>query len=446
MTGDKYLSRKTLGTELADGNSVFPELNCHPFSAFCWVGMRRNPSKSNIGSSRSVAGSVFVASALIFFGFSLALSSAATKTWNSSSSSLWLTDANWSASGVPGSGDTALFNGALNPLGGIIDIQLKNGEVTTVGAISLTLASASITIGNSETKGNDSPKFLQLNGQTINSEANTILANATTSATTLTIQNLVGVGNKNLNLRLGNTTNVIQATANNSIAISSNIAELNAGSGITFQGGGTLTLSGTNTFSGATNIVAGTLVASAANALQSTSSVTVNNGGTLLLAGSGSINRVNNAAGLTLAGGTASMAGLSGASETMASLTLTSNSTLDFGTGSSNSFSFTSGIFGLATNTLAIRGWTGPIGSVSQDFLTYGGSGLSSTELANISFYDDSNVFLGTGQQISFGSPAFQVYPVPEPTTIFGALALVGLVGYRERRRLVGLVRARVGR
>ena len=58
--------------------------------------------------------------------------------------------------------------------------------------------------------------------------------------------------------------------------------------------------------------------------------------------------------------------------------------------------------------------------------------------LGSISFYNDAGGLIGTGKEVSFGNGtySFEVVPVPEPTTIFGALALVGLVGYRERRRL----------
>ncbi len=53
--------------------------------------------------------------------------------------------------------------------------------------------------------------------------------------------------------------------------------------------------------------------------------------GTLLLGGS---ERISDASTLTLGGGTFSLEGLHGATETLASLTLSAHSTLDFGTGS----------------------------------------------------------------------------------------------------------------
>ena len=58
-----------------------------------------------------------------------------------------------------------------------------------------------------------------------------------------------------------------------------------------------------------------------------------------------------------------------------------------------------------------------------------------------IFFSDAGSTALGSqAGQISFGGNQ-ELVPVPEPTTIFGALALLGLVGYRERRRLGALLR-----
>jgi len=56
-------------------------------------------------------------------------------------------------------------------------------------------------------------------------------------------------------------------------------------------------------------------------------------------------------------------------------------------------------------------------------------------ERAQISFFDDAGVYRGTGQEISFGGTQ-ELVPIPEPTTVLGGLLLVGLIGYRERRRL----------
>ena len=217
--------------------------------------------------------------------------------------------------------------------------------------------------------------------------------------------------------------------------------------GLSKKGNGTLTLSGNNTFTGATTIATngGTLVAAAAGALGGTSGITVNSGGTLLLAGAGAIDRVNNGAGLALAGGTLSMAGLSSSSETLGALTLSANSTIDFGVGNTNSLTFAS--LSLGAFNLVVTHWTGTYytagettdhGPASQDRLLFTiDPSLNAAQLSQISFYNDAGNFIGTGKEINFGGPT-ELVPVPEPSTWIAGSLMVGLIGYRERRRLAG--------
>ena len=208
--------------------------------------------------------------------------------------------------------------------------------------------------------------------------------------------------------------------------------------GVTKAGAGTMTVTGASTFTGATTVNAGTLEAGAAGALAATTAITVNNTGTLLLSGTG--DRVNNSAGLTLNGGTLNTGGLS---ETMGALTLSADSTIDFGAGNASELTFTT--LTLGGNNLNIWNWTttngyipdgGTAGDGLRDRLLFTTLGtLSATELSEIHFFSGAGTgALGDGVQISFGGNQ-ELVPVPEPTTIFGALALVGLVGYRERRR-----------
>jgi hypothetical protein len=180
--------------------------------------------------------------------------------------------------------------------------------------------------------------------------------------------------------------------------------------------------------------------------------VTVNTGGTLLFS---STDAINHSATVAVNGGTISMQGLSGASEKMGALTLgTGNSTINFGTGngSSNTLTFAS-LSGLsATNTLTILYWTGSAyspgsttdtaGATAQDHLLFSTDpSLNSSQLADISFYDDSGNFIGNGADLSFGfggTPEIAaVSAVPEPSTIFGGFCLVGLLGWRNRRRIL---------
>ena len=109
-----------------------------------------------------------------------------------------------------------------------------------------------------------------------------------------------------------------------------------SGGGLTKQGTGTLTLTGANTYSGATTINAGILQAGAANAFSASSAVTVNGGtldfnnfnntiaglngaggvtlgsGTLTVSGGGTYNgAISGTGGLTLTGGTLTLTGTS---------------------------------------------------------------------------------------------------------------------------------------
>ena len=234
--------------------------------------------------------------------------------------------------------------------------------------------------------------------------------------------------------------------------------------GFTQSGAGATILSTANSYAGPTTVNAGTLALSAAGTAGSSNggtlgatAITVNTGGTLLLNAS---NAIGTSSLMTLVGGTFNANGQSDGSNSgtaitsgMGNLTLSANSTLDFGVTSSNSTLVYSGL-SLGTYSLAVNDWSGTAyptggtdaGTSAQDrllFTTDPGFGLG-TSISSISFYDQSGNFLGNGQELAFGS-GYEIAPVssvPEPTTVFGALALLGLVGYRERRRLAGLAAA----
>jgi fibronectin-binding autotransporter adhesin len=184
---------------------------------------------------------------------------------------------------------------------------------------------------------------LYLNGTTVSGVpgSNTILVNNTISTnTTLEIGSDLGskAGSAPLAVILGNTTNNISVGNNDQIVILSSVGQANAGSSLTVAGGGAITLSGANSYSGGTTITGSTLVAGyaggASTAQSSTgtsaSNVTLN-GSTLasaplvtsFIAGSVSVGTSNNtiAPGGIGAAGTLAIAG---------TLTLNGSSTLDF--------------------------------------------------------------------------------------------------------------------
>jgi hypothetical protein len=69
---------------------------------------------------------------------------------------------------------------------------------------------------------------------------------------------------------------------------------------------------------------------------------------------------------------------------------------------------------------------------------------LSDLQLGSIQFFSDGgSTMLGSGaHEISFNG-YYEIVPIPEPssTAMLGAAALLGIVGFRERRRWVGMGR-----
>jgi len=202
---------------------------------------------------------------------------------------------------------------------------------------------------------------------------------------------------------------------------------------LTKSGGGTWTLTGTNSFTGSTTINAGTLTVAGSTgaALGATASITINTGGTLLL---GASNQINNSAGMTLNGGTFATGGFSEGTASavgIGALTLTASSHIDFGTGAVGVLSFAS--FSPGLNLLTIDNWTGTaatVGNAGTDRLIF-----DSDQTANLSHYTFTG-YLGA-QEIALGGGFFEIVPVftPEPSTYFAAgLTLLATLYYQRRR------------
>jgi len=165
----------------------------------------------------------------------------------------------------------------------------------------------------------------------------------------------------------------------------------------------------------------------------------VNTGGTLLFSASDAI---NHSATVTMAAGsTISMGSLSNATQTMGALTLNSTGTsvIDFGSGNTNTLDFASltNASALTTGVLNIYDYTG------SDNLLFGTNpSLNSTELGDIVFYSGGagSTEIGTAAEIAFSSSPFAgstgIVPVPEPSTIFWPVCLLGFLGWGNRRRI----------
>lgn len=176
------------------------------------------------------------------------------------------------------------------------------------------------------------------------------------------------------------------------------------------DGASTLTLTGGNTFTGATHVSAGTLDAAgigAHAALGATAAVRVDAGATLLISAD---NQVSDSAAITLSGGTILRG--SGADDVFGNLNLTQASFLDFGSG--------------ATGTLQF-------GTYTPSFLLSVGNFLPGNTLI---FASNLSGTINTGSLFSFShafssnwsGSQFTITAIPEASTLTAAAVLILLL------------------
>jgi hypothetical protein len=123
----------------------------------------------------------------------------------------------------------------------------------------------------------------------------------------------------------------------------------------------------------------------------------------------GGAERISNSSNVVLSGGTFSTGSTTGFSETVGTLSLSANSTIALGTGNhSLTFAASNGVTWTGT-TLTVTGWTGTAGAsgtAGKIFVGNSTSGLTSGQLAKISFdgYSGTATILSTGEVVPEGA------------------------------------------
>ena len=179
-------------------------------------------------------------------------------------------------------------------------------------------------------------------------------------------------------------------------------------------GGGTQVLSGGNTFGGSLTVTNGSRV--------TTGATLVLDSGVELILDSSTFDS-------------------DGFSQGLDSLTLTDDSTLDFGNRSSVlTFASSTANFGdFNSNTLTVTDWTGTIGvsgGVDQFIYANGLSSLANTTTSQIRFIIGPNTYDGLVlSRLDLGINFVEIVPIPEPQTAALVVLAVGLLAMASSRR-----------
>lgn len=305
--------------------------------------------------------------------------------------------------------------GALNKTG--TGTMITSGANTYSGGT--VLAAGTLQLSGSGTLGSTSGS-LTVNGGTLD-----------LNGTNQSVGGLSGSGGTILNNSTGTAKTLTVGTGGGTGSYAGVIADHAAGTGtlaLTKTGAGSQTLTGANTYTGATTVNAGSLFVNGSTA--SGSAVTVNNSGTVL-GGTGTINgTVTVNSGAAILGGTGAVA--SGTLTVANNLTLNANSIIELALGASG-----------AHSTLARTGGTWSFQSAQQftfielgtQATTYNGiiTGLASDPGTEASWIINNAGWAGTFVY-SGGNINLTLTAVPEPATYFSALLTLGAIAWHQRR------------
>ncbi len=315
-----------------------------------------------------------------------------------------------------GTGGSSTYTGSTTVNAGILNMNVSGG--TSVPGDLIINNSAIAFVGSSEQITDTSAVTINSSGRLdVNSFTETIGSLTSASATS---EVFLGDG----------TLTVGDATSTTFAGVISETGD------IVKAGTGTLTLTGTNTFTGDTTIDAGILELNngSGNALDGTANIVINSG-SLLLSGD---NQIVNTANMDLDGG---IFDTDGNDDVLGTLTLSSDSSIDVGTGASIlEFADSSGLeiaWTTSGQILSILDYTGDTNGGGIDQIIFAAQGLTNSQLAAIRFVNP----WGSGLTIGARWEGNEIVPVPEPSTYLGAGLILTLIGWRERRRLLKLIR-----
>jgi len=338
----------------------------------------------------------------------------------SGTNSLW-TNSGILYVGLFGGGNTLTIASEGSVAAASISLGASNGSSGTlnIGSLGGSDAGGTITAGSIDGGlGTGTINFNQTNNVTVTSMitgTNLSLNHLGTGTVTLSGASYSGGTLVSVGALAGSSSGLQGNITNNGIVIfdqgtNGSYAGMLSGSGaVSKAGGGTVTFTTENTYSGGTVINYGTLTlnASSGKAAKNTVSVTVATNATLLISAS---EQVNNSAAVTLSGGTIARGG--GVSETFGTLNLTANSFLNYGSFSESNF--------IQFGSLSMGGFTlGVTGFANQNQLAYSASSLidGASKLSSFTF-DNSYT-------TSFSSGAFTITAIPEASTSAAGLALL---------------------
>ncbi len=296
----------------------------------------------------------------------------------------------YNASGNAATNDGAgiLYLGGNNTFTGTVAVSAGTLRLGNGNALGSTAAGTTVSAG----------AVLDLNGQAVGAEALTISGSGISSGGALINSSTSTAASYSGNIAMTGGTSYGGA---GNMTLSGTLADSGAARSITKVGAGTVTLSGSNSYTGATTVSAGALLINGSNA--STATVTVASGAAI--GGTGTI-----ASSLSISAGGKFVFNLGDA--------LTVNgASVSFGTG----FGIAS-VIGLDSSTA-----NGTYGLID---------GLATVNLANVSNIGVGNAYdLGSGKSAYFLSSGLQVVVVPEPSTLALFAGATGLVLILRRRR-----------